>query len=63
VHGYILYKILITLFIDILSHRSRVKSDTSVLEESKAKELARWLGAVDIGAGGARRARAGRSRG
>jgi hypothetical protein len=47
----------------LLSHRSRVKSDTPVLEESKAKELARWLGAVDIGAGGARRARAGRSRG
>jgi hypothetical protein len=40
-------------------YRSRVKSDTSVLEESKAKELARWLGAIDI----ARRARAGRSRG
>jgi hypothetical protein len=46
-----------------MSHRSRVKSDTPVLEESKAKELARWLGAVDIRAGGARRARAGRSQG
>jgi hypothetical protein len=46
-----------------MSHKSRIKSDTLVLEESKAKELARWLGAVDIGAGGARRARAGRSRG
>jgi hypothetical protein len=44
-------------------YKNRIKSDTFILEESKAKELARWLGAVDIGAGGARRARASRSRG